>query len=299
MDTLFSPHWHLAWILPAVFLIAYLGSPRYRGRRAFRRVRRLLRHSLDPRRYTQFDDLVLPTGGGSDTVDHLLVSRFGICVIVSEYRPGALSGGDSQELWKQSHLGRTHRWPNPVHRGRLQVEAIQRLLDYPRKCFQVQVALDGQSKLPKDLPKEVVTVEELIPRLRSLGQQVMTPEQADRAARGIMECRLPSPVRHRKTLAVQWALGIAVVVGIYLAYGGELRSFAGNFEQRIERLVAPERFDQSGERKTDQQVLDESLVCAYSEDSKRCACYKTSGEKLEVEAARCRELAERGSILKQ
>jgi len=299
MQTLFSQYWHLAWMLPAVFLIVYLGSPRHLGRRAFRRVGRLLRHSLDNRQYSQFHDLVLPTGGGSEILDHLLVSRFGIFVIISEYRPGSLSGGDAQELWKQTHLGQSRQFPNPVHRARLQMEALQRLLDYPRKCFQLLVVIDGQPRLPKDLPKEVVTVGGLIPRIRSTTQQVLTPEQADKAARGILESRLPKPGNNRKSLAFQLALGIAVVAGIYLVYGNELKSFAGNFNERIEQLAAPERFDETGARKPEEEIFEESLICAFSQDSMRCSCYQEGGKKVEVELSKCRELAERGSILKQ
>jgi hypothetical protein len=179
------------------------------------------------------------------------------------------------------------------------MEALQRLLDYPRKCFHILVVIDGQPRLPKDPPKEVVTVSGLIPRIRSLSQQVLTPEQADRAARGIEEWRLPGPGRNRKTLAVQLALGIAVVAGVYFAYGSQLKSFVGNFDERIEQLAAPERFDQAGTRKSEEEIFEESLVCAFSADSMRCSCYQKGGENVEVEPSKCRELAERGSILKQ
>jgi hypothetical protein len=299
MDTILSPHWHLAWIIPAVLLIAYLGSPRHRGRRAFQRVRRLLRNSLDRRQYVQFHDIALPAGGGTVQIDHLLVSRFGIFIIVSEYRPGTIRGGESQELWKQRTLARSQDWPNPLHRAKLQMEALQRLLDYPRKCFQIFVAVDGQPVLGKEMPKEVVPASKLVELLRSRTQQVLTAEQADRASTAINNGLLPIVASNRRTRAAQLLLGIAVLAGVYLAYGQEILSFVNNFGERVEQLAASERFDEDGVRKSEQQIFEESLACAFSEDSMRCSCYRKGGEKVEIDAEKCRELAERGSILKQ
>ncbi len=293
-----SQHWHLAWMTLAIFMIAYLGSPRHSGQMAFRRVKRLLQQALDNRRYTQFHGLVLPTGGGREALDHVVISRWGIQVIVSEYRKGEISGGEAQELWKQVHFGRTRRWPNPIHRARLQMETLQSLLGIPRDCFQLLVAVDGQDKLSSRLPAQVVRVEQLLSVLDRKGKEKLTPEQADRVVNLLESNRMRSQGVN-KAVVLQLLLGVGVIAGGYVVYGASLRSVMEDFSGYVERRAAPERFDDSGRRKSEQELFEESLTCAYSADTNRCSCYEAEGEKAEIEFDRCRELSERGSILLQ
>lgn len=299
MEFEFSQHWHLAWMIPAVMLIAYMGSPRHGGRMAFRRVKSVLEQSLDRRRFTQFHGIIVPTGGGTEALDHVLVSRHGVFVIVSEHRPGSLKGGESQERWTQKRFGRVRRWPNPLYRAKLQMETLQKILAIPRDRFHLVVALSGQDKVPADLPRQVLAVDRLVPFLESQAEQRLTPEQADRAVKALGESRLGAAKTMSRTAIARLALAVAVIVGIWFVYGDELCAFFSDFNENVERLAAPERFDETGQRKSEQQLFEESLICAYSADTMRCACYRDSGEKVDIEFERCRELAERGSVLTQ
>jgi hypothetical protein len=299
MESSVSQHWHLVWMISALFLIVYLGSPRHSSRRAFIRIKRLLEQSLDKRRFSQFHGITLPTGGGSEELDHVLVSSFGVFIIVSEFRPGEISGGESQEVWKHKRWGRMQRWPNPIHKAKLQMETLQRILDMPRGKFHLLVVLDGQGKPSPKWPRQLMTTGQLVPFLRSRTEQVLSPEQADRATKMIMEHQLPAKRGLSKTAVVRYALGLMVVTGVFLVYWDDLTRLAGNFDEQVEQLAAPERFDEQGERKSEQQIFEESLMCAFSEDTMRCSCYQKDGEKVEVELDLCRRLSERGSILKQ
>ncbi len=299
METVIPQYWHLAWMAAALFLMVYLGSPRHGGRMAYRRVRRLLTQSLDKRRYTQFHDLVLPTGGGTEHVDHVLVSRFGVFVIVSEHRPGVIAGGESQEYWKQTRLARDRRWPNPLYRARLQMEDLQRMLGMPRKCFHLVVAVSGQDKPLKKVPEKVLPINRLLHFIRSKTDQVLTPEQADRAVKIIAEAVVQPRRRVSKTAVAQGLLGLAIFAGVYFVFGDELGAIGADFDRWVERKAAPERFDEQGQRKSERELFEDSLICAFSQDTNRCSCYDKGGEKADIAFERCRELAERGSVLEQ
>ena len=78
-----------------------------------------------------WDDLVLPSGGGTIEIDHVVVSKFGIFVIESLQARGRVSGTEVQDRWKESSLGRTRRFDNPVYRNRLQAQALSKLLEMP------------------------------------------------------------------------------------------------------------------------------------------------------------------------
>lgn len=294
-----AQHWHLAWMAGVLILIAYLGSPRHRGRRAQERVRRLLKQTLDKRQYHQFHDIYLPTSEGIERLDHLLVSRFGLFVIVSEFRPGEISGGESQMLWKQTRLGRTRRWPNPLHRAKLHAETFRLKLDLPESRIFTLVVIDGQDSLPENLPGRVLTVQKLIPFLKSRTQELLRPEQADRLTRAIDSLQVVQPRRMSTNTIIRLALALMLGLGIYLQFGDDLERFFGNFGEEVEKLASPEKFGNDGLRKSEEQLFEESLMCAYSQDTNRCSCYRQDGEKVNIELEKCRDIAERGSILKQ
>ena len=63
--------------------------------------------------------------------------------------------------------------------------------------------------------------------------------------------------------------------------------------------MAPGNFRPDGSPKSERELWEDRLVCSYSVDTGRCACYEPSGARARIDAARCRELAERGSILER
>lgn len=299
MDLAISQHWNLVWIGAALLLVVFLGSPRHRGQVAWRRVHAQLSNALDKRRHTIFGPLALPTGGGSEAIDHLVVSRFGVFLIVSEYRKGEIQGGESQELWILKRAGRTTRWPNPLYRAKLQMEAVQRVVDLPRQYFHILVAVEGMEAPSRKVPENVLPAASVLPWVRARDKQLFSPEQADRVVKAIADAALQPPKASRRTAGLRWALGLLALGGIWWVYGDEISDFVRHAEVRVEQAAAPERFDAAGQRKSEAQIYEESLICAYSPDTSRCACYEPSGERADLGLSRCRELSERGSVLKQ
>jgi hypothetical protein len=292
---------HLIWITPLVLLIVYLSSPRYRGDIAESRVRRLLATGLERNLYTVFNGLVLPSGGGTIPVDHLIVSKFGIFVIKSESARGWVSGGEFQQHWKQGLLGRAVRLDNPMHRNRLQVEALQHLLDYPAMAFRPIVVLAGHKGFKTQMPDNVVPPERLLAYIRKQSRHRLSPEQTDHAIRQIDEWRLRAPggwvVR-----PVTWGrllLAAVLLAGLWFAFRDDLERLRVDWQERSERRAAPERFHPDGQPKTERELWEDTLVCAYSVDSGRCVCYDPDGARVKLDAEHCRELAERGSVLQQ
>lgn len=63
--------------------------------------------------------------------------------------------------------------------------------------------------------------------------------------------------------------------------------------------VSPDTAHRLAEQRQEEAIDDRlawesSLMCAYSEDSRRCACYEPQGRKAEMDFASCRALADRG-----
>jgi len=292
---------HLAWIVPLLLLIVFLSSPRFRGDIAETRVRRVLSTGLQRNRYTVFNQLLLPSGGGTIEVDHVVVSRLGIFVIESHYARGWVSGSEVQDRWKQESWLRESRFDNPVHRNRLQVEALQRCTGFPAAAFHPLVVMVGQRGFKQPPPVRVLTAETLLPWIRKQSRQILSPEQADQAIRTLHQAHLKTARGwlRRPLNLLRLGLLLALLAGSWLAFRDDLAGWAEHMERRNEQRSNPQQFHENGRRKTQQELWEDSLACAYSEDTGRCSCYEPSGARADLSTARCRALAERGSVLKQ
>lgn len=292
---------HLAWIVPLALLIAYVASPRFRGEIAQTRVRRILDQALEKNRYTVMHGVRLPSGGGSYTIDHLVVSRFGVVVIDSVYARGWISGTEVQDRWKRRALGRTHRMENPVHLNRVHAEALGNRIGLRPVQVHRLVVLDGSRGFRHKPPQEVVSPEQLVPRLRRFGQQVLEAEQADSVLGEIRSLRLePERLSYLKRPAVITSLLlVCLAIGLYFAYREDLAVYLDARALESEMRNDPASFHPDGTRKTAIELWEDSLRCAYSPDTGRCACYEPDGGRADVASSRCRDLAERGSVLKQ
>jgi len=292
---------HLAWIVPLVLLIIFISSPRFRGDIAESRVRRLLATGLEKSRYTLINDLVVPSGGGTTRIDHVVVSRFGIFVIESCYVRGWISGTAVQAQWLQHRWRGATRFDNPVHRNRLQVEALQRSLDYPASVFVPLVVLVGQKGFKSPPPQNVVGPERLLAFIRKKSRHELNAEQADRALQKITAARLSSPVgwAANRWKLLRALLFLVLLGGLWLAFRDDLARLVADMERAAERREAPGNFHPDGTRKSERELWEDSLICAHSVDTGRCSCFEPGGDLADVSAETCRELAERGSILQR
>lgn len=292
---------HLAWIAPLLLLIVYLASPRHRGEIAERRVRRILAAGLESSHYTILNDVTIPSGGGTIRIDHVIVSKYGIFVIESQYARGWVTGTEVQDRWKQYHLHRFTRFDNPVHRNRVQAEATASLLGYPGRAIHRLVVLVGAKGFKTETPAKVVEPEKLIRYIRTKGEQQLDDRQAAKALQGIEAGRVRQVTASQelRSLFIRIALMLLLLAGLYLVFGDHLAQLGDAWKQGSERKTSPEAFHADGTPKSEQELWEDSLRCAWSEDTVRCSCYQPDGQRADLDLARCRELAEHGSILKR
>jgi hypothetical protein len=292
---------HSAWMIPLVLVIAYLGSPRFKGTIGESRVRRILSSALQKNLYTVINDLTIASGGGTVRIDHLVISQFGIFVIGTEYRRGTVSGTEVQDRWKANRFGSATRFDNPLHRIRLQIEALERLLHLPRSRFHSIVVFAGHRGFRGNMPGNVMAVEKLVPFIRKRTEKLLAPETASQALIQIDKARLKPG---KGTFIDQWlllrlVLVVTLAVAGWFAIGHELKQIVNSFQEQVERKSAPDKFHADGRRKSERELWEDALICANSAETGRCACYEPGGSKVDLEPGKCQSLAERGSVLKQ
>ena len=295
------PYAHIIWILPLLLLIIHIGSPRFLGTMGSARTGRILENMLEKNRYSLLHDVRLPSGGGSFHADHILVSQFGVHVIDSIYRKGLIAGTESQDRWRHKNLGRWRHFANPVHSNRLKAEALARLLDLPLSKIHSIVVVDGHSGFKGAKPMKVIAMHELIARIRTHSQAKLTPEEADNVLLKLQDSVLKPGFVGRKG---HWKLlrGVLLILffsSVYFVFKQPINSVVSTLRQQINISMAPEKHDQEGKLKSETQLWENSLICAHSIDTDRCSCYEPSGNKAELSHQRCKELAQKGSVLQR
>jgi len=292
---------HSLWIIPLVLLIFFLSSPRFRKDIAETRVRRLLAAGLEKSRYTILNDLIIPAGGGTIHLDHVVVSRHGVFVIESQYARGWISGTEVQDRWKQHRFRGIRLFDNPMHRNYLQREAIERLLKIPTAKVHPIVVMVGQKGFRTRMPEQVLEPENLVRYMRKKSGFQLEAEQAASVLQSIEASRIRPALESTvsKWTLLRVFLLMVLLGGIYLAFKDEITDLVSTLSEGRERQSSPGIFQPDGSRKSEQELWEDSLTCAYSPDTGRCACYAADGSKAELGSARCQSLAERGSILNQ
>jgi hypothetical protein len=292
---------HLTWIVPLALLAFYIGSPRFLGTQATTRLSRLLRTSLDKRQFTVLDQLDLSVGGRVVHFDHLVLGAAGIFVIDALQLPGKIKGTKVQALWKRERLGRTDRIDNPVHENFLRVQALQQSLGLDISRFYPLVAISGHRKIETDANDVLVDLRSVVGKIRGQVRRLLSGDELDTALQRIQQLRVHAPLlgRNSRWKVLRLALVVLLLGGSYAAYEKELGFLYQSALLSYQQIKSPENFNPTGQLKTENEKWEDSLVCSYSIDTGRCACYEPSGKKASIEANKCKALAERGSILNQ
>ncbi|HET6564596.1 MAG TPA: nuclease-related domain-containing protein [Xanthomonadales bacterium] len=283
---------HWIWLLPLGFAALYIGSPRFLGTQANQRLNKLLKAGLDRRHFTLLQDLDLAVGGGVMHYDHLVLSRSGIHVIDALYLPGKIKGQRAQALWQRVRWGRKVRFDNPVHENYLRLQALQRALHLAPACFLPCVAISGYQTIETDAKDVVLDVARVVNKINSQARPLLAAEELNQALLQIQQMQVKPTLFGGKNL--RWKL--LRFLALLLFVGGLVSVYQHELQQLYSTAVkSSEPLDAA----TGLQRWEDSLICSYSVDTGRCACYTPRGDKAEITAARCQQLAERGSVLKQ
>ena len=86
-------------IAVAGVIAALLKSPTVKGKMGEFAVDLGSKLFLDTNEYHVLKDVTLPAGDGTTQIDHVIVSRYGVFVVETKNRNGAIYGGEHQRQW--------------------------------------------------------------------------------------------------------------------------------------------------------------------------------------------------------
>ncbi len=265
------------------------------------RVGRALVSALERKHYTVLNHVILPRDGGTMQLDHVVISKFGIIVIMTEFHRGWISGTEFQEQWTKSRFKRSAKFPNPMHENYLNVQMLARILQLPDSKIHSIVVFTGHRGFKQSMPGNVLPAEKVIPYIRRRRLKILTEEQTTQALARIDRVRLGF---HQGVLADTWVLLrliliVTLIAGAWVAFDDELAQWVGSMKEGSDKRLVPEKFHPDGRLKSKQELWQDSLICAWSTDTGRCSCYEPGGSRVQLALEKCRSLAEKGSILKQ
>lgn len=180
---------NLVALLLLVFLITSwfgLNLPGFKGVFAEYKLNRLLRWRL-PAQYQHFRKLKLLTSKDEPVlVDHLVLSPFGIFVILVKSDRGRIWGSETQANWVRQYFGRKSQLMNPLHQNFKNTEAVRNLLqlsayDATEQLYSV-VAFNRVARFESAMPANVCYVDGVAAFIKSVTQPRLTDEQLQRFA---------------------------------------------------------------------------------------------------------------------
>lgn len=180
---------NLVALLLLVFLITSwfgLNLPGFKGVFAEYKLNRLLRWRL-PAQYQHFRKLKLLTSKDEPVVvDHLVLSPFGIFVILVKSDRGRIWGSETQANWVRQYFGRKSQLMNPLHQNFKNTEAVRNLLqlsayDATEQLHSV-VAFNRVASFESATPVNVCYVDGVAAFIKSFTQPCLTDEQLQRFA---------------------------------------------------------------------------------------------------------------------
>lgn len=158
----------------------FTNRPAYKGSVAEKRVSATLGYLLNPDEYRVYNDLTLPTRGGTTQIDHVVLSRFGVFVIETKNMQGWIFGNAEQAQWTQVIYGKKTKIPNPLRQNFKHVKAVQELTAIHGEHVHNVVAFVGSAVPKSSMPLEVSwSAKELTDSIRTRRRIVLGEEQID------------------------------------------------------------------------------------------------------------------------
>jgi restriction system protein len=199
-----SAYW---WMIPLLFLIAFLKSPFMKGVFGEFLVNLAAKLFLDKNIYTLFKNVTLPTEDGSTQIDHVIVSQYGVFVIETKNMKGWIFGSPHLKTWTQKVYRHTTKFQNPLHQNYKHTQKLQAALELgPDKVVSVVVFV-GDSTFKTAMPDNVVYAGGYIRFIKSKSHPVLTDSEVQNICARIQSGRLkPSikthieHVKHVKTI---------------------------------------------------------------------------------------------------
>lgn len=180
----------VAFLLVVFLLTNWLGLnlPGFKGVFAEYKLNRSLRWRLS-KEYQHFRKLRLTNDNNESTViDHLVLSPYGIFVIMVKSYRGRINGSESQANWTRDYLGNSKQFMNPLHQNFKNMQALKQLLELPDfETMHSVIAFARLGQFASELPANITYIDTTTTYIKQCTERCINDEQLARFAAVIQE----------------------------------------------------------------------------------------------------------------
>ena len=180
----------LWFVLPLVFLGAFLRSSWFKGRIGEWLVNRAIKSTLPKRDYHLFKDVTLSTEDGTTQIDHIIVSKFGVFVLETKNMRGWILGSSNQKLWTQKIYKHNSKFQNPLRQNYKHTQTLESMLELPAESVRSVIVFVGDSKFKTKMPPNVTDASSFVRHIKSFTQPLLTSTEVKRVCKTIEDKRL-------------------------------------------------------------------------------------------------------------
>ena len=162
--------------LAAIIAVVHIFLPGLRVRISSSNVSTRL--SLLPKSdYIVISDIPVKTSKGQMFIKHVVVSRYGVFVILVKNIPGRIFGSESDERWTQKYFNTERTFRNPLFRCHLQISLVRLASGCTKRAFFPVIVFTGGALVWVDSSLDITTPRYLNKRIRAHDRPILTEDE--------------------------------------------------------------------------------------------------------------------------
>ena len=104
-------------------------------------------NKLPKENYLILNNIMISSSKGTNQIDHIVISKYGIFVIETKNYAGLITGNEYKDKWTQ-HLGKNkYSFHNPIHQNYGHIKALEEILKLKEDKFISIICMSNQAKI--------------------------------------------------------------------------------------------------------------------------------------------------------
>lgn len=135
----------------------------------------LMKH-LSVNEYSLYSRISLPISGGMADIDELILSPFGIFIIICQPQTGRIYADTTSEVWTEQVGKKRNNFPSPSRQLPIKIAGVKQLLGIDDNVQGI-IVFDQEVDFRTNMPKDVLQTGQLLAKIQHFEEKVFTPEQ--------------------------------------------------------------------------------------------------------------------------
>jgi len=134
------------------------------------------------KKYKVYNDIYIPTKNGTNQIDHVIISPYGIFVIETKNYKGWIYGKEDNPNWTQNIFGKKYNLLNPILQNRSHINALKQIMPYYSSNLYISIIVFTRApriKIKLNTDHNIIYLSGLFPCISKYKEQVLTDDQVE------------------------------------------------------------------------------------------------------------------------